>query len=77
MCAFLSFLSRHFNYLHFSSIDGDCHCTFNFHALETKENENEKALGNSSSGGTEASIQLHIAVWWCLIQAIKNTPWSL
>lgn len=77
MCAFLSFLSGHFNYLHFSSIDGDCHSTFNSRALETKENENHKVLGNSSFGGTEAPVQLHIPALWCLIQAIKNTPCSL
>lgn len=38
---------------HFGSIDKDCHCTFNSHVLETKENEYQKALGNSSSGATE------------------------
>lgn len=63
MGAFLSFLSRHFNYLHYSSIDGGCHRTFNSHALETKENENHKVLGNSPFGGTEAPIQLDIAAW--------------
>lgn len=38
---------------HFGSIDKDCHSAFNSRVLETKENENQKALANSSSGGTE------------------------
>lgn len=56
---------------HFGCIDKDCHCTFNSHVLETKENENQKALGNSSSGGTEIWIQPHKAAWWRLIQALR------